>query len=111
MTPPIGVDSIGPVQELAPMPRAALYARYSSDLQDERSIGDQLALAREYAERQGWTVVREFSDAAISGASRHNRPGLADLMAAAEAGTVDVVVTESLDRIARNLADMAAIFG
>jgi DNA invertase Pin-like site-specific DNA recombinase len=49
--------------------RVAIYARFSSDLQDIRSIADQLALAREHAARQGWHVVAEFTDAAISGAS------------------------------------------
>jgi hypothetical protein len=37
--------------------RAACYARYSSDLQRESSIDDQLAMARRYAEAQGWTVM------------------------------------------------------
>ena len=50
--------------------RVAIYARFSSDLQDIRSIADQLALAREHAARQGWHVVAEFTDAAISGARR-----------------------------------------
>ena len=65
--------------------RVAIYARFSSDLQDIRSIADQLALAREHAARQGWLVVAEFTDAAISGASMANRPGLRDLMRTAEA--------------------------
>jgi DNA invertase Pin-like site-specific DNA recombinase len=36
-----------------------------------------------HAARQGWRVVAEFTDAAISGASMANRPGLQDLMRAA----------------------------
>jgi hypothetical protein len=31
--------------------RCAIYARYSSDLQDARSIADQLAMARAHAHR------------------------------------------------------------
>ena len=65
--------------------RVAIYARFSSDLQDVRSIADQIALAREHAARQGWHVAAEFTDAAISGASMLNRPGLRDLMRTAEA--------------------------
>lgn len=34
-----------------------------------------------------------------------NRPGLRDLMRAAEARKFDVVLTESLDRLSRDLAD------
>ena len=56
--------------------RVAIYARYSSDLQDVRSIADQLGLLRDHAARQGLDVVAEFTDAAVSGASLHNRPGL-----------------------------------
>ena len=89
--------------------RVAIYARFSSDLQDIRSITDQLALAREHAARQGWLVVGEFTDAAISGASMANRPGLRNLMRTAEARGFDGVLTESLDRLSRDLADSAAL--
>jgi len=89
--------------------RVVTYARYSSDLQDPRSIADQMALCRERANREGWMVVGEFQDAAISGASMVNRPGLQDLISAAEAGTFDIVLTESLDRVARDIEDLAHI--
>ena len=82
--------------------RVAIYARFSSDLQDARSITDQLALAREHAARQGWLVVAEFTDAASSGASMANRPGLQDLMRSAQARLLDAVLTESLDRLSRD---------
>ncbi len=49
------------------MIRAALYARYSSDLQSAASIEDQFRICREHAERAGWTVVDTYRDAAISG--------------------------------------------
>lgn len=65
--------------------RVAIHARFSSDLQDVRSMTDQVAAARDHAARQGWKVVAEFFDAAISGASLHNRPGLLDLLTAAQA--------------------------
>ena len=89
--------------------RVAIYARFSSDLQDVRSITDQVALAREHATRQGWQIAAEFTDAAISGASMVNRPGLGDLMRAAEARKFDAVLTESLDRLSRDLADSAGL--
>ena len=37
--------------------RAALYARYSSDLQREASIEDQFRGCREHAGREGWKVA------------------------------------------------------
>ena len=89
--------------------RIAIYSRYSSDLQDARSITDQIEIAREYAARQGWTVVGEYDDAAVSGSTTHNRPGLANLMTAAGMGRFDAVLTESLDRLSRDLEDLAGI--
>ena len=38
--------------------RAVIYARYSSDLQREASIEDQIEVCRRYIERQGWTLTR-----------------------------------------------------
>ena len=90
--------------------RVAIYARFSSDLQDVRSITDQVAAARDHTARQGWTVVAEFCDAAISGSSLHNRPGLLDLMVAAQTGQFDAVLTESIDRLSRDLEDMAGLY-
>ncbi|KAB2913584.1 MAG: recombinase family protein [Hyphomicrobiaceae bacterium] len=89
--------------------RVAIYARFSSDLQDVRSITDRVAAARDHATRQGWQVVSEFSDAAISGASLHNRPGLLDLLAAAQGREFDAVLTESIDRLSRDLEDIAGL--
>jgi site-specific DNA recombinase len=89
--------------------RVAIYARFSSDLQDVRSITDQVAAARDYAAKQGWQVIAEFCDAAISGASLHNRPGLLDLLVAAQAQRVDAVLTESIDRLSRDLEDIAGL--
>lgn len=89
--------------------RAVLYARYSSELQNARSIEDQLAQARAHAGREGWIVIGEYSDAALSGSSLHNRPGLAALLSAVQSGAADIVLTESLDRLSRDMEDLAHI--
>jgi site-specific DNA recombinase len=90
--------------------RAAIYARFSSDLQDLRSIADQVDLARRYAEGRGLHVVDVYDDAAISGASTLNRPGLLRLIADAQARKFDVIITESLDRLSRSQADIASLY-
>lgn len=46
--------------------RAAIYARYSSDLQSAASIDDQVRLCRERATALGHGIVEVFSDYAIS---------------------------------------------
>ena len=89
--------------------RAAIYTRYSSDLQREASIEDQIEVCRRYAEVQGWTVVREFADRATSGSSRF-RAAYQDLVAAARKREFDIVVAEALDRLSRDQEDIAALY-
>jgi site-specific DNA recombinase len=91
------------------MPRAALYARFSSDLQRDQSIEDQLHLCREHAKRQGWEIVEEYSDRARSGANLIGRPGVLRLLGDAAAGKFDIILAESPDRLSRDLADLATI--
>jgi site-specific DNA recombinase len=50
--------------------RAAIYARYSSDLQSADSIADQVRLCRARIERENWTLVATYRDQALSGATR-----------------------------------------
>ena len=90
--------------------RAALYARYSSDLQNVGSIADQLVACRAFAARMGAAVVSEHHDAAISGAATANRPGLQAMLAAARSGAVDVVIAEALDRLTRSGGDAWDIY-
>ncbi|WBH17052.1 recombinase family protein [Sphingomonas radiodurans] len=92
--------------------RTVIYARFSSQLQNSRSIDDQIAVCRERADREGWPVLEIFTDYAISGAagiSEAQRPGLAALLSRVEAGGVDQVLTEATDRIARHQGDSFAI--
>jgi site-specific DNA recombinase len=91
------------------MMRVALYARYSSDQQRAASIEDQLRICREFVSRQGWVVVEQHTDAAISGASIE-RPGFQALVRGALARQYDVVLAESLDRFSRDQEHTAAIF-
>ena len=92
--------------------KTVIYARFSSTLQNARSIEDQVALCRERCEREGWDVLDVFTDFAISGAAgidESARPGLNALLARVEAGGVDQVLAEATDRIARHQGDAFAI--
>lgn len=82
--------------------RAALYARFSTDGQNPRSIADQLVNNRQLAERLGATLLEEFSDAAISAVAMDNRPGLADLRARIRVGAFDLVIAEDMSRLSRD---------
>ncbi|MBP2147446.1 recombinase family protein [Xanthobacter flavus] len=90
--------------------RAGVYARFSSDKQDGRSIEDQAALCAAYAERQGWVVAEVYSGFAVSGASVHGRFAFERLVQDARRGAFDVILTEDLDRLSRNQADIAALY-
>ena len=89
--------------------RAALYARFSTDLQNERSTEDQIDLCKAFAKREGFTVAATYADKAKSGASLHGRDGILDLLADAKAHKFDVVIVEELDRLSRDMEDMAGI--
>ena len=91
------------------MTRIAIYARFSSQMQSEASIEDQLRICRERAEREGWTVSDIFSDMAVSGASMQ-RPGVQRLLDEASRGSFDVIMAEALDRLSRDQADVATLF-
>jgi hypothetical protein len=89
--------------------KVAIYARYSSENQREASIADQFRICREFAKRQGWTIAKEYSDAAVSGATLL-RSGFQAMMASALRKEVDVVLAESLDRFSRDQEDTAGLF-
>jgi site-specific DNA recombinase len=91
------------------MKRYALYARYSSEHQNERSIDDQVTLCRAEIERRGGTLSEIYADYAISGSHMRSRPRMLQLMDDARDGRFDVVIAEALDRLSRDQEDIAAI--
>jgi site-specific DNA recombinase len=86
--------------------RAAVYARYSSDLQRDASIEDQIEVCRRHAESRGWTVVKVYADRNQSGTSRF-RSEFQQMQVDAEAGHFDIILVEALDRLSRRIADVA----
>jgi site-specific DNA recombinase len=92
--------------------RTAIYARFSSKLQNSRSIDDQVALCRERCEREGWEVVGVFTDyetRGSAGISEAARPGMNSMLESVDAGGVDQVLSEATDRIARHQGDAFTI--
>jgi site-specific DNA recombinase len=88
--------------------RAIGYARVSTERQagEGVSLDAQAAKIRAMAEVQDATLVRIVEDAGASGKSLQ-RPGLAELLAAVEARSVDVVIVAKLDRLTRSVRDLA----
>lgn len=90
--------------------RAAIYARFSTDLQNDRSTEDQIDLCRKFAEQNGLDVIHTFADKARSGSTTHGRTGLDALLTLGYARQFDVVVVEALDRLSRDMEDLAGIY-
>jgi len=87
--------------------RAALYARVST-VGHGQDVGLQLEELRSAAGLRGWQVADEFVDNGVSGA-KESRPELDRMLAAAQAGDVDVVVVWKLDRLGRSLQHLLQI--
>lgn len=88
--------------------RAAIYARYSTELQREASIEDQHRICRRVIDERSWSEAKLYADQGLSGTS-HLRPGYQAMMMDARAGTFDVLVAESLDRLSRDQEHIAAL--
>ncbi|WP_299425912.1 recombinase family protein [uncultured Shimia sp.] len=89
--------------------RAAIYARYSTDLQTDASIEDQHRLCARLIEGNGWREAKTYADHAISGSS-HLRSDFQRMLEDAHDKVFDVVVAEGLDRISRDQEHIAAFF-
>jgi site-specific DNA recombinase len=86
----------------------ALYLRYSSDRQNERSPEDQEAVCRPYMERAGFSVAAVYVDRAKSGASVLERTDFQRMLADAKTGLFKAVCAETTSRYGRDEEDRAA---
>ena len=88
--------------------KAVIYARYSSEKQQEISIEGQIRVCREYCERSGWDVVDVYTDRALS-ASKNTlrRDAFQQMINDSARRKFDLVVVYKLSRFARNRYDSA----
>ena len=71
------------------------------------TIENQVQALRQIAERRGWQVVEQYSDAGISGSKgRDGRPGLDQMLKDAQRRHFDVVMAWAIDRLGRSLIDL-----
>src|SRR4051794_5611679 len=88
--------------------RAVIYARYSTEMQRDASIEDQIRLCRVRIEQEGWEYLDAYTDRAVSGASAL-RPAYQQLLEEARRGEFEIVVAEALDRLSRDQEDVAGL--
>lgn len=81
---------------------AVIYARFSCSKQREASIEDQLRVCREWCEREGYAIVAEYCDHAMSGKT-DDRPQFQQMIA--NAGESDIVLVYMMDRFSRDPFD------
>ncbi len=86
--------------------RAVIYARYSSHGQQEQSIDGQLRDCYAYAERQGYMVIGEYIDRALTGRN-DDRPDFQRMLKDARKKQFKYIIVWKLDRFARNRYDSA----
>lgn len=88
--------------------RAVLYLRYSSNSQTEQSIEGQRRVCSEFAEREGYTVIREYVDRATSAShDTQKRLSFLKMIDDSEYQDFDAVIVYKLDRFARDRYDSA----
>jgi len=80
----------------------AIYARFSSNSQREASIEEQEKICRQYAEQNKHTVIKVYSDCAISGKT-DDRPQLQKLLSDSSRLMFQAVLVYAIDRFGRDL--------
>ena len=100
-----------------PTVRCAIYTRESTKEGLERepnSLDPQRESAEAYItsqQHEGWICLPDhYDDIGFSGGTLE-RPALQRLMADIEAGRVDCVVVDKVDRLSRSLSDLAQLKG
>lgn len=83
---------------------AVIYARYSSQGQNEQSIEGQIRICTEFAESKGLKIVKTYTDKARSGTNDH-RPDFQKMIADADSGAFEQIIVYKFDRFARNRVD------
>ena len=78
-----------------------IYARFSSHSQTEQSIEGQLQVCTEYAARNGYTIVGEYIDRALSG-TNDNRPQFQKMIADSSKRLFEGILIWKTDRFARD---------
>ncbi len=87
--------------------RVAAYARVSTDHEDqETSLSAQTEYYRKkITEHPGWEFVEIYVDDGISGLSTKHREGFNRMVEDCLAGRIDLILTKSISRFARNTVD------
>ncbi len=102
------------ISRIAPVPmkvfrkrRVAGYARVSTDHEEQAtSYGAQVDYYTNYIKsRNDWEFVKVYTDDGITATNTKRREGFKNMVKDALAGKIDLIVTKSVSRFARNTVD------
>lgn len=87
--------------------KVAAYARVSTDLEEQQTSYEmQVKYYTEHIKgNPNWEFVGVYSDEGISGTSTAHREGFKQMIADAMDGKIDLILTKSISRFARNTVD------
>ncbi|MCI9358772.1 MAG: recombinase family protein [Lachnospiraceae bacterium] len=87
--------------------RVAAYARVSTDHEEQQSSYEaQVDYYTEYIKRRAdWEFVCVYADEGITGCNTRKREGFNQMVADALNGRIDLIITKSVSRFARNTVD------
>ncbi|GJD32263.1 hypothetical protein PMNALOAF_3531 [Methylobacterium adhaesivum] len=100
----------GPTRAIPPRGVGVVYARYSSDKQSETSVERQFEICAEHAARNGITLIKTYADRAKPGTTVVGRDELEEMLDAARRGLFSILIIENVDRLARDLSYLSAVF-
>ncbi len=91
--------------------RIAVYARVSTD--DPNQTSSYELQKNHYNDlvnnHPNWTLVKIYADEGISGTSLQHRASFLEMIRDCESGKIDMVITKSVSRFARNIVDCIKI--
>ncbi len=90
-----------------PYKMVAAYARVSTGHEDQQNSFEAQVdyYNKMIAEHVDWQLVKIYSDEGISGCNTRHRVGFNTMMDDCEAGKIDLILTKSVSRFARNTVD------
>lgn len=88
------------------MLKTVIYARYSSDKQNEQSIEGQIHECEQFAKTHDMVIIKHYIDRALSGKT-DDRPSFLQMIKDSSSGIFDAVLVYKTDRFARNRYDSA----
>ena len=102
---------ITPVGEVAPAKRVAAYCRVSTDQEAQSTSYDlQVQHYTEYiGSHENWVLVGIYADEGITGTQMKHRDQFLQMIKDCEDGKIDMVITKSISRFARNTVDCLTI--